>query len=90
MHVTKQVCVQRRQSAESVALPAFAAAPPAVQQSIDIPCAPGPQQQTRRTTCRSRRMGQTDGRTPHRYIDPASHSLRVVPTTDGVAKCAGE
>ena len=37
MHVTKQVCVQRRQSAESVALPAFAAAPPDVQQSIDIP-----------------------------------------------------
>ena len=31
-----------------MALPAFAAAAPAVQQSIDISCPPGPQQQTRR------------------------------------------
>jgi len=36
------------------------AAAPAVQQSIDIACPPGPQQQTRRTPWPRRKIGQTD------------------------------
>jgi len=36
------------------------AAAPAVQQSIDIACPPGPQQQTRRTPWPRRTIGQTD------------------------------
>ena len=60
----KQVCVQLPTYPESAALPTFAAAAsaavaPAVQQSIDISCSPGPQQQTRRTLLHA---GQTDGR----------------------------
>ena len=35
----------------------------AMQQSIDISCPPGPQQQTRQAACRGGRMGQTDRRT---------------------------
>jgi len=34
--------------------------------SIDIACAPGPQQQTRRTQCSGRRKGPTDGQTDGR------------------------
>ena len=48
----------------------------AVQQSIDISCQPGPQQQT----CSSGPMlGQTDQGPTNRYIDPAAHSMRSVP-----------
>jgi len=55
----KSVCVQPRPLADNVALPAFAAGcraaarllqaagPPGVQQSADISCLAGPQQQTR-------------------------------------------
>jgi len=69
----KQVCVQPLQSADYVALPAFAAArlaaapllltagPPAVQQSIDVTWLSGPQQQTRTSGVR-RRMEQTGRR----------------------------
>jgi len=46
-----------------------AAVAPAVQQSIDISHQPGRQQQTRRTLLLQRAMGQTDGRTPYRFID---------------------
>jgi len=47
----KQVWVQLPASADNVALPAFAAAlRAAVQQSIDISCPLGPQQQTRNVT----------------------------------------
>ena len=52
--------VQLPTSAENVALPAFAAAAPAVQQSIDISYSPGPQQQTRRA---AQRANWTDRRT---------------------------
>jgi len=38
---------------------------------IDISCPPGPQQQTRRTLLQ-RSIDGTDGRTPNRYMDPAS------------------
>ena len=59
---------------------------PVVQQSTDISCPPGPQQQT----CSSglaaigpRWVRQTDrqtnGRTPYRYVDPAPHTAPVVP-----------
>ena len=48
---------------------------------------PGPQQQTRRSGVRrtndstdSQTNGRTDGRTPDSCIDPAAHSMRVVPT----------
>jgi len=51
-------------SAVNVVLPAFAAAAPAVQQSIDISFPPGPQQQTRRTLLQlangREKEGQTD------------------------------
>jgi len=69
----KQVCVQPLQSADYVALPAFAAArraaapllltagPPAVQQSIDVTWLSGPQQQTRTSGVR-RQMEQTGRR----------------------------
>jgi len=41
------------------------------QQSIDIFCSSGPQQQTRSTECGRGRMGQTEGRTQYRYVDLA-------------------
>jgi len=73
-----QVCVQLPTYADYVALPAFALRTPillrAEQQSIDISCAPGPQQQICRQTDR-----QTDGRTPFRYTDHAPHTMRAVP-----------
>ena len=50
MHVvtekSKQVCVQLPTYADNVALPAFASRPPLLQQSIEISCPPGLQQQT--------------------------------------------
>ena len=64
--------------ADNVALPAHshAALLCAVQQSIDIFCRAGPQQQSLIAA-----VGQTDGQTPDRCIDPAPHtiSLQVVP-----------
>ena len=47
-HLTsrRKVCIQLPSHADNVALPAFARRTPAVQQSIDISCPPGPQQQT--------------------------------------------
>jgi len=74
-----------------VALPAFAAAPraaarlllnacaPAVQQSNDVFCPPGPQQQTRNSSVRW--PDGTDGRTLDRCIDPAPHAARAAPIT---------
>jgi len=68
----KSVCVQPRPLADNVALPAFAAAcraaarllqaagPPGVQQSADISCLAGPQQQTH---SRDEWIRRTDGRT---------------------------
>ena len=52
---------------------------PAVQQSIDISCWPGPQQQTRHrgAPCGGQVMGQTDGRTPDGVMDPGPHRLRA-------------
>jgi len=54
-----------------------AAAAPAEQQSIDISYPPGAQQQTGRTLLQ--RANETDRRTPYRFIDPATHTLRAVP-----------
>jgi len=70
-----------------VALPAFAAAPraaaaPAEQQSIDISCPPGPQQQTRRTLLQRSNGADTrtdDGRTQYRFVEPAPHTAPAVP-----------
>jgi len=62
----KQVYIQLTPSANNVTLLAVD-----VQQSIDISCPPGPQQQTRRSGVRRPNDGtdgQTDGRTPDRYI----------------------
>jgi len=70
-------------------LPPSSLATPAMQQSIDIACPPGPQQQTRSSgnvavsPCWDR---QTDKRTPYRYIDPALH-MRVVPKYVGSTHC---
>jgi len=53
----------------------------AVQQSIDISCPPGPQQQTRRTLLQRSTAGTDrwkDGRTPYRYTDPAAYYKREV------------
>ena len=83
---SKPVCVQLPTSAVNVALPVFVAAVPAVQQSIDISYQSGLQQQTRCTLLQrangtdERTDRQTDGRTPYRYIDPAPHTMREVPT----------
>ena len=46
--------------------------PMLLQQSIDISCPPGPQQQT----CNSelRQSNGTDRRTPYPFIDPAPHT----------------
>jgi len=62
-----QVCVQLPTSADNVALPAFGRrcySAPAVQQSSDIFCAPGAQQQTRSSNVRPQdgTDRQTDGR----------------------------
>jgi len=49
---------------------------PAVQQSIDISCPPGPQQQTHRALLQLSIAGTdrpSGGRTPYRYIDPAAY-----------------
>jgi len=54
--------VQPPAAAINVTLPAVAVATPAVQQSIDISCPPGPQQQTRRTLLQ-RANGTDRGRT---------------------------
>jgi len=54
---------------------------PAVQQSIDISCLLGPQQQTRRTMLQQSIAGtdrQTDGRTPYRYTHPAAYHASSV------------
>jgi len=66
---TQRVCVQPSTAATNVSLPAFAAERRRLL-SIDISCPPGAQQQTRRT-------GQTDGRTPDRYIDAARDSVKL-------------
>jgi len=55
---------------------------PAMQQSTDIAYLPGPQQQT----CCSERMGHTDGQTPHRFVDPALHTMRAVPIMNDYAR----
>jgi len=34
-----------------------------------------------RPGCGKREMGQTDGRTPDRYTDPAPHTMRAASTT---------
>jgi len=58
-----------------VALPA--SLPPAAATSIDISGPTGPQQQTYGSGFAAvdpPMLGQTDGLTPYRYIDPASHA----------------
>jgi len=70
----EQVCVQLPTSADNVALLAFPAEAPAVQQSIDISWPPGPQQQTRRNDGTDR---QTDARQFHK---PCPHTMRAVST----------
>jgi len=45
------------------------------QLSVDISCPQGTQQQTCR--CCRQTMGQTDGQTSDRYIDPVPHSTRA-------------
>ena len=77
-------------SAVNVALPAFAAerraAPPccgafAAGRPIDISCTRGAQQQTRRAPLLRPNYGtdrQMDAH-PHRYVDPAPHTMRTVP-----------
>ena len=51
-----------------------------MQQSIDISCSPVAQQQTGNSRVRAGEWcdGRTDGGTPDRYIDPASHTMRAV------------
>ena len=48
-----------------------------VQQLIDIFCPSGTQQQ--QICCYGPMLGQTDGWTPDRFIDPARHTMRSVP-----------
>jgi len=56
-----------------VALPAVAVAAPAVPQSIDISCQPGPQQQTRRTL-----LQLANG--IYRYTNPAAYTTEQLCT----------
>ena len=57
---------------------------PARQQSIDISCSPGPQQQTRRTLLQQangtdkQTDRQADGRTPYRFIDPTMRAVPII------------
>ena len=68
-------------SADNVTLLAFAAEQNTVLlrrlRSIDIRSSPGPQQQTLRSGMQRSLVrqtdGQTDGRAPYRYIDPAAY-----------------
>jgi len=74
-----------------VALAAFAAVrraaalcccAPDVQQSTNFSYPPGQQQQTRRTLQQTAngKDRRTDIRTTHRFVDPASPTVRAVPT----------
>ena len=87
----KQVRAQLHTSADNEALPAFARRDAtaaarllltaAVQQSIDIFCTPGPQQQTRRAACGGwdrQTDRQTDSCTCDTCLDPAAHTLHAV------------
>jgi len=68
-----QVCDQLPASADNVTLLAVV-----LQQSINICCSPGPQQQTHRNGVRQPNNGtdgQTDGRTPDRYIYLAARAM---------------
>jgi len=49
-----------------------------MQQSINISCLPGAQQQT--CTSGFAAVGQTDGQTPYRLMDLAPHTMREVQT----------
>ena len=77
------VTVQLPTYADNVALPAFVRLTPLLQQSIDISWPPGPQPTAanlqQRVCCCEPMLGQTDGqtngRTPHRFIDPALHTM---------------
>jgi len=83
------VCVQLPTSADNVALPTFGrrtsllrhgccwapAVQQTVQQSIDIYCLPGPQQQTRSSGVRTERDGRTDARQIHGH---APHTTPAV------------
>jgi len=53
---------------------------PAVQQSTNIFCPPGPQQQTRCSGVRrpNDETDRRDGQAPGRFIDPATHTIRAV------------
>jgi len=72
LHTVIRVCDQLPTSAVNVALPAIAAAAPAVQQSVDISYPPGQRQQTRRTLLQRSTDGtdrQTDRRADgHRTV----------------------
>jgi len=49
-----------------------------LQQSIDVSCRRAHSNKPAASCC-SGRVGQTDGQTPYRFIDPASHTMRAVP-----------
>jgi len=81
----QQVCVQLPTYADNVALPAFARRTPLLQQSINISCPPGSQQQTCTSgfaavrPCWDRQTDRrTDRRTPYGFIEPAPHIMRAV------------
>jgi len=82
----KSVRVQPPVYAENVALPAFAAAVPAMQRLIDISYRPGSQQQTNCIMLQraNGRDGQTNEWTPYRFIDPALHIMRTVPESQEI------
>jgi len=65
-----------------VALPGFARRTPLLQQSLDVSCPPGPQQQTCSGGFAAAGMcamlGQTDGRTPYRFVNAGSHTMRAM------------
>jgi len=90
MHKTQQVGIQLPTYADNMALSASARRCSwalAMQQSINISCQPGPQQQTSSggfaavDPCWDR---QTNGRTPYCYINPALLTMRAVPNVSNV------
>jgi len=89
LHTIIRVSDQLPTSAVNVALPAIAAAAPAVQQSVDISYPPGQRQQTRRTLLQRSTDGtdrQTDERTDTVPLHRPWRILRAVSTSGDVAE----
>ena len=75
----EQICVQLPTHADNVALPAFARRWPCSSRSISPACMAHGSKPTAASLLLWALLGQTDGRTLDRCIDPAPRSMRTVP-----------